>query len=457
MHADSRHHEHIDPSTKRQMTGAWRTYARSRAISVCTALLLVGSCGASAPGSHAPVAPGMAAPESMPSEPGGYAGGAMPSAMNEAEYAVATSADMSSASVDAPAAAPQARMARDDDAGAAAQQTGQQAAQQATQGGTAGQPAPNATMRREALVIEGRLELVVESVVATAEAIRAQVEGAGGRVTNEQLSGAASWQGSMEVKLPPAQAPAFLTWLEKNAEVRGKSIQSTDVSRQLFDQQIALDNLEHTLQRMRALLDRPNLSMQEILVIEQQLTRLRGEIESIKGQRRFLEHRVAYATLTIQLEQPRPEEPVIAMMQRPKAKLYPGPRLSTLMLIDANGRERVRLGGGVEVRLAPQVPIELDVFADADGGGNAILATFGGVIYSDFMGRGRRRWLNPYLELRVGYGKVDGHAFAFGAGAGVELFKHKYVLIDANTRLLGLAGESFETVLVSGAAAIFAF
>ena len=435
MYENSRHHEHIDHITEQQVSGAWRIGARPRAISVCTALLL-GACGTAGSHARAPAAPSQSSSaESLVSMSDGYAGEAMPSAMP-------------SAMDEAPAAARSA-VAQ----GGASQQPSQQAAQ----GGVAGQPAQSAAMRQEALVIEGRLELVVESVVATAEVIRAQVEAAGGRVTNEQLSGAASWRGSMVVKLPPAQTPAFLTWLEETAEVRGKSIQSTDVSRQLFDQQIALDNLELTLQRMRALLDRPNLSMQEILTIEQQLTRLRGQIESIKGQRRFLEHRVAYATLTIQLEQPRPDEPVIAMLRRPKAKLYPGPRLSSLVLLEPGGRERVRLGGGVQVRLLPRVPIELDVFADADGDGKAILATIGGVIFSDFLGRGRRRWLNPYLDLRAGYGKVDGHAFAFGAGAGVELFKHKYVLVDVNTRLIGLAGSSFDTALVSGAAVIFAF
>lgn len=311
-------------------------------------------------------------------------------------------------------------------------------------------------LQQEQLVVEGWLRIEVEDVSASAAAIRAQVERSGGRITSEQIDGAASVHGGMQLKLPPAQVPGFLAWLEEHGIVRSKRIQSTDVSRQLFDQQIALDNLEHTLRRLHAVLDREGLAMQEILAIEAQMTRLRGDIERIKGEKRYLEHRVAFATLSLDLRGPEPDEPVI-LGGRAKAKLYPGPRVSSLVLLDADGRQRTRLGAGVQVRFLRHVPFELDIFEDADGAGRGVLATTGGVLYSDFLGRGHRRFLNPYLELRVGYAHLNDHAFAFGAGAGVELFKHRYVQVDVNSRILGLLGDAFEPVLVTGASAVFAF
>ncbi|WP_428269820.1 hypothetical protein, partial [Haliangium sp.] len=83
--------------------------------------------------------------------------------------------------------------------------------------------------------------------------------------------------------------------------------------------------------------------------------------------------------------------------------------------------------------------------------------TVGGGLYSDFLGRGRRRFFNPYLDVRLGVAYLDGAAFAFGAGAGVELFKHDYLLVDTNVRVLGLAGDSFDTAVVAGASLVFAF
>ena len=329
-------------------------------------------------------------------------------------------------------------------------------AQLANSGGDDLSAEAQAVLAKEQRVIEGWLEIKVERVAETAAAIRAQVESSGGRVMDEQIGGdATSRYGRVQVKIPPGTVDTFLAWIEKQGDLHGKRIQSTDVSRQLFDQVIALENLQRTLDRLRALLDRQGLTMQEILAIEQEMTRLRGEIERIKGEKRFLEHRVALATLTIEIRQ---REDVVFLGEDAEPKLYPGPRLSMLYLLDADGRTAMRLGGGAAVHVYSRLNLELDVFTDPDDTGNAVLATMGGDIYSDFLGRGRRRFLNPYLGLRAGFGYLDRPTFAFGAGAGVELYKHEYVMVDLNVRAMGMAGKGgLDTAVVSGATVVFAF
>ena len=70
---------------------------------------------------------------------------------------------------------------------------------------------------------------------------------------------------------------AFLAWLAGQGDIVHKRIQGTDVSRTLFDQAIALENLQLTLDRMRKLLDKEGLLMKDILDIEREMTRLRGD------------------------------------------------------------------------------------------------------------------------------------------------------------------------------------
>lgn len=318
-------------------------------------------------------------------------------------------------------------------------------------------PAAQAILAKKHLVIEGWLAIEVERVTEATATIRAQVERMGGRVLDEQISGdSASRYGTIRVKIPPGETDGFLGWIAKLGELRSKRVQSTDVSRTLFDQIIALENQQLTLDRLRALLDRQGLSMQEILSIEQEMTRLRGEIERIKGEKRFLEHQVAQATITIEIRQ-RPD--AVFLGEKAEPKLYPGPRVSMLYLLDAGDRAKMRLGAGATVHIVSRVNLELDIFNDPDDTGkNAALATFGGDIYSDLLGRGRRRFLNPYLGLRLGFGYLDRATFAFGASAGVELFKHEYVMVDLNVRAMGLAGNGgFDTALVTGGALVFAF
>jgi hypothetical protein len=303
------------------------------------------------------------------------------------------------------------------------------------------------------LIVEGAITLEVEEVPDVAAAIRERAQAAGGRIVNEQLSGGArSWSGHMQVKLPPQKVPEFVDWLTKQGIVRNKRIQGTDVSRTLFDQEIALENLHHTLERMRKLLDREGLAMQDILAIEGQLTRLRGDIERIKGEKRFLEHRVALATLDISLRGP---EGVV--LGRASAKFYPGPRLSAMMLFDAGDRESMRLGGGLAIHLAQRLTLEIDVFEGPGEESRAVLATFGGAFYSDFLGRGRNRFLNPYLGIRAGVGYLDGTAFVFSGVGGVELFKHKYFMLDTNAQVVSFARSEFDVALVSSVSAVIAF
>ena len=62
---------------------------------------------------------------------------------------------------------------------------------------------------------------------------------------------------------------------------------ATDVGKRFYDSQIALSNLEVTLARYQKILERA-ATVQEVLVIEEHLARVRGEIERVKGELRFL-------------------------------------------------------------------------------------------------------------------------------------------------------------------------
>jgi hypothetical protein len=78
----------------------------------------------------------------------------------------------------------------------------------------------------------------------------------------------------------------------------------------------------------------------------------------------------------------------------------------------------------------------------ASPGLDVVLVTAGGDLYSDFLGGGQRRFLNPYLGLRAGYARITAaNYFAGGGTIGVELFKSRYATIDTDLRVLGLFGS----------------
>lgn len=318
----------------------------------------------------------------------------------------------------------------------------------------------------EQLVIEGALQLEVATVDDVVAALRAKVGELGGRIVEEEASGAgSSWQARVKLRVPPAQLDAVIAWLASRGDITDKQLQSTDVSKTLFDQELALKNAQLTAERLEALLRQGGLSMADVLAIERELTRLRGDIEAIKGQAQYLKDRVALSTLTVGISRKS------GAVHLARAKAYPGARFAALVLLDPDGRARTRVGGGFVLHtLFRAMTLELELYQREAGPGDpavpggqdeeesmAVLATIGGAMYSDFLGRGERQFGNPYLGLRAGYGYLDSHRLALQAEAGVELWKTERFVLDASARITGLIGEDSDLAVVLGASAAVAF
>ncbi len=308
------------------------------------------------------------------------------------------------------------------------------------------------------LVVEGSLQLAVAEPAGLLPALRAQIEQQGGRIVEESESGlAAEWQARVKLRVPPAQLDAVLAWLATRGDVLDKQLLTSDVAKQLFDAELALKNATITSERLEALIKHGGLTMADVLAVERELTRLRGEIETIKGQAAFLKDRVALSTLEIIFSRKS------GSVRMAEAKVYPGARFTSLILLDPDGRARTRVGGGFVLHTVLRAAtFELDLFQEKEdrGGDDAamsVLATFGGAMYSDFLGRGERQVGNPYLGFRTGYGYLDSHRWVVQAEAGVELWKSKRVLLDVNARATGLIGERTDAALVLGGSAVIAF
>lgn len=318
--------------------------------------------------------------------------------------------------------------------------------------------APPITQIPEQLVIEGSMAIEVDEIGDVVPALRALVDGLGGRVINESVSGAErSWSAQLKLRVPPAKVEEVAAWLAKRGEITAKHLTATDVSKQLFDEELAIKNLRTTLARLEQVMQTPNLQVPQILQIEQEMTRVRGQIEQLEGDQRFLKDRVGLATLEISIGRK------AGVVNVAKAAVYPGARASTLVLVDPRGRARVRTGGGLVVHtVLRNASFDVDVFQKEPGEGGtaakpAVIATFGGATYSDFLGRGERQVGNPYLGLRLGYAYLDGSRFVTEGELGVELYKSKYVLLDLSVRAAGLFGHHSDLALLGGVGAVVAF
>lgn len=318
--------------------------------------------------------------------------------------------------------------------------------------------APALTAIPEQLVIEGTLRVEVEKIVDLVDALRGQVESAGGRVVLESVNGAEiSWSAVLKLRLPPSSVDAVVKWLGGRGTIIEKRITANDVSRELFDQELEIANQQAALDRLTKLMEQGGLGMADILSVEKEMSRIRGHIDELKGATRFTKDRVGFATLDVFLTR------ASGAVNVAKAKAYPGVRMTMLTLLGAGNRQQTRFGAGLVIHpVLRSFSMEVDIFAStkdqtSDQGARAVLASIGGAFYSDYLGRGQRTFLNPYIGFRSGYAYLDGSRFLSQFEVGVELLKTKHFMVDANVRATAMVGNSSDLAVVSGLGAVAAF
>jgi hypothetical protein len=308
----------------------------------------------------------------------------------------------------------------------------------------------------ELLDIRARLQIEVENVAVSSAQLRQLVQDSNGQVVSDDTSSSGgSVSGSFDIRVPAAKTGAFLEAAGGLGHVLQRNVTATDVSKEFHDTEILLHNLEATLQRYEELLAKAT-DVKDMLAIEAELARTRQQIDRVKGERQWLEDRVARSTIHVDLIPVRPE-----LAPEPTAKFYPGLKASYFKGLGTN-----RLsywGTGASIQFVQRLSIDLDVLRSTQShesvltGPDLLLLTFGGELYSDFLGGGRRRFLNPYLGFRLGYARTDGTrystnappqsatdgSFVLGATAGIELVRLRGFVLDLQEQGIGFIGNEF--------------
>jgi len=110
-------------------------------------------------------------------------------------------------------------------------------------------------------------------------------------------------QGSMTLWVPSEKLVPFVNEISKVGKVRSSNITAEDISDQYYDLQARLESKKKQEKRLLSLLDKPDTSLDELLKLEQELARVRGEIESMEGRKRKWDQQVAYSTVEVNLTQ----------------------------------------------------------------------------------------------------------------------------------------------------------
>lgn len=164
------------------------------------------------------------------------------------------------------------------------------------------------------LIRTGHVGVVVDDYAPFARELDAWLTEAGGHVADASLQhadGEVSW-GSLTVRVPAERLDGLVGWVEESVRVEELSLTSQDVTAEWVDVEarIANSRLEET--RLQELLHTSTGSLADVLAVERELARVRGDIESAEGRMRVLRDQVGLATLRVDLRVRAPYAAAIA-------------------------------------------------------------------------------------------------------------------------------------------------
>jgi hypothetical protein len=178
-------------------------------------------------------------------------------------------------------------------------------------------PSDRAATERDAakrkIVYRADVDLVVEQFEPLPERIEAAVKQHGGFVSASNIAGSPGRprSGRWTVRVPVDRFTEFLAAVRQLGEVRTINSTSDDVTAEYYDIEARIRNKQQEEERLLTLLAEATGKLQEVLAVEKELSRVRGEIEQAQGRLRMLKDVTDLTTVTVsvtEIENYVPEE-----------------------------------------------------------------------------------------------------------------------------------------------------
>jgi hypothetical protein len=125
-------------------------------------------------------------------------------------------------------------------------------------------------------------------------------------VQGEQLSG--QWR----LRIPVDKFDEFLDDVSQLGITENRRQTAQDVTEQFVDLEAQIANKKQLEERILSLLEKSTDKISEVIAVEQQLGRIRGEIEQMEGRLKYLANRTDMTTVSIALREKQDYEPELA-------------------------------------------------------------------------------------------------------------------------------------------------
>ena len=167
-------------------------------------------------------------------------------------------------------------------------------------------PRPDATP--DMVIRSGLANVEVDSLERAVAAVRALAERVGGYVANATMQTGRNQLrvASLEVKIPAERFDEALAALSPIGRLESVNVAAEDVGEEFVDVRARTENARRLEARLIDLIVTRTGKLADVLLVEQELARVRQEIERYDGRLRYLRAHAALSTLTVRVHEPLP-------------------------------------------------------------------------------------------------------------------------------------------------------
>lgn len=158
---------------------------------------------------------------------------------------------------------------------------------------------PDASGAERQVVYSAALRLVVVSAREALASIQSFAKEAGGHLQESDAR-------SITIRVPAERFEAVVARIAALGEVLENNVRAADVTEEMLDLGIRLENLRKARERLLEHLAKSD-KLEDTLKIEQELTRVTGEIEQLEGRLRYMQAQIAMSTIRVELNMSAPE------------------------------------------------------------------------------------------------------------------------------------------------------
>ena len=160
------------------------------------------------------------------------------------------------------------------------------------------------TVAQRHIIQNAHLYLEVIDIDEAATAMQQLTDQADGYIASREIYniGEERRAGNISLRVPAERFNFLVGQIKELGKVKNDRVYTDDVTMQYIDLEARIANMTAQEKRLRELLDKAE-SIEDIMQVERELGRVRGDLEAMTGNFRYLRERVQYSAIEIRLEE----------------------------------------------------------------------------------------------------------------------------------------------------------